>query len=137
MIYARMEELSFRTGAATVAGVLAVAATAILLTLTQGGHHAGPPRAQAGLVPSSFVAAPDAAPLSPSAAHRSHPRRPAAAPDGPYVTGPAKSPTATPQPSPSPSSSASRHTFRTNPPVVHGPPTSPGFPWPWPTLSFP
>src|SRR5579862_7037941 len=58
MLYSRMEELSFRTGAATVAGVMAVAATAILLTLTQGGHHAAPPRAQAGLASSSFVAAP-------------------------------------------------------------------------------
>jgi hypothetical protein len=137
MIYARMEQLSFRTGAATVAGVLAVAATAILLTLTQGGHHSGPPRAQAGLPPSSFVAAPEIAPFSPSAAHHSHPRRSAAAPDVPYVPGPAKTPTATPQPSPSPTLPAPRHTFRTNPPVTHGPPSTPGFPWPWPTTGFP
>jgi hypothetical protein len=45
-IYARMEELSFRSGASAVAGVLAVAATAVVLTLTQGGHSANAPRAQ-------------------------------------------------------------------------------------------
>jgi hypothetical protein len=133
MIYARMEELSFRTGAATVAGVLAVAATAVLLTLTQGGHHAAPPRAQAGLASSSFVAAPEDVPLSPSAAHRTHTRRPAAAPNVPYVPSPAKTPTATPQPSPSPTPHPPRHGVRTS--VTHGPPSSPGFPWPWP--SFP
>ncbi len=102
MLYARMEELSFRTGAATVAGVLAVAATAILLTLTQGGHHAAPPRAQAGLAPSSFVAAPAIVPISPTAAHRTHTRRREAAPDVRYAPEPAKTQTATPQPAPSP-----------------------------------
>jgi len=136
MIYARMEELSFRTGAATVAGVLAVAATAIVLTLTQGGRHAAPPRAEAGLASSSFVAAPEVVPLSPSAAHRSHPRRPTAAPDVHYAPSPAKTPTATPQPSPSPSRPLPRHTVRT-PPVTHGPPSTPGFPWPWPTPPWP
>jgi hypothetical protein len=133
MIYTRMEELSFRTGAATVAGVLAVAATAILLTLTQGGHHAAPPRAQAGLASSSFVAAPEAVPLSPSAAHQAHTRRPAAAPDVPYVPSPSKTPTVMPQPSPSPTPHPPRHGVRA--PVTHGPPSSPGFPWPW--SSFP
>ena len=137
MIYARMEELSFRTGAATVAGVLAVAATAIVLTLTQGGHHGAPPRAQAGLASSSFVAAPEIVPLSPSAGHRSHPRRPTAAPDVHYVPGPGKTPTATPQPSPSPTLPVPRHTFRSPRPVTHGPPSTPGFPWPWPTAGLP
>jgi hypothetical protein len=131
MIYTRMEELSFRTGAATVAGVLAVAATAILLTLTQGGHHAAP-RAQAGFASSSFVAAPEVVPLSPSAAHQTHTRRPAAAPDVPYVPGPSKTPTVMPQPSPSPTPHPPRHGVRA--PVTHGPPSSPGFPWPWPSL---
>src|SRR5579863_7450731 len=104
MIYARMEQLSFRTGAATVAGVLAVAATAILLTLTQSGHHAGPPRVQAGLAPRSVLAAPPMVAFSPSAAHRSHTRRPAGGTDVRYVPGAARTPTATPQPSPSASS---------------------------------
>jgi hypothetical protein len=131
MIYTRMEELSFRTGAATVAGVLAVAATAILLTLTQGGHHAAPPRAQAGFS-SSFVAAPEVGPLSPSAAHQTHTRRPTAAPDMPYVPNPSKTPTVMPQPSPSSTPHPPRHGVRA--PVTHGPPSSPGFPWPWPSL---
>jgi hypothetical protein len=138
MIYSRMEELSFRTGAATVAGVCAVAATAILLTLTQGVHHAGRPRAQAGLAPSSFVAAPAIVPLSPSAVHQSHPRRSEAAPDVHYAPGPAKTPTARPQPAPSPSYPSPRHTFWTNPAVTHGTPNpAPTFPWPWPTPSWP
>jgi hypothetical protein len=134
MLYSRMEELSFRTGAATVAGVMAVAATAILLTLTQGGHRAGPPRAQAGLAPSSFVAAPAVVPTAPSATHRSHPRRSQAAPNISYVPAPAKSPTATPQPSPSPRRPTPRYTYWTNPPVTHRTPNpAPSFPFPWPT----
>ncbi len=138
MLYARMEELSFRTGAATVAGVCAVAATAILLTLTQGGHHAGPPRAQAGLAPSSFVAAQPIVAFSPSATHRSRTRLPAGGPDVRYVPGPAKTPTAAPQPAPSPSYPSPRRTFWTRPPVTHGRPSpAPTFPWPWPTPSFP
>jgi hypothetical protein len=138
MIYSRMEELSFRTGAATVTGVLAVAATAILLTLTQGGHHSGLPRAQAGLAPSSFVAASAIAPFTPSVTHQPHHRRSAAAPDVRYVPGPAKTPTAKPQPAPSPTYPMPRHTFRTNAPVTHGPPDpGPSFPWAWPTPPWP
>ena len=138
MIYARMEELSFRTGAATVAGVLAVAATAILLTLTQGGHHAGPSRTQAGLAPSSFVEAPAFVSFSPSATRQTRTRRPEAAPNAGYVPKPAKTPTATPHPAPSPAWPRPRHTFRTDPPVTHGTPNPrPTFPWPWPTPSWP
>ena len=134
MLYSHMEELSFRTGAATVAGVLAVALTAILLTLTQGGHHSGPPRAQSGLAPSSFVAAPAVAPSSSSATRRSHHRQPQAAPNIRYVSAPAKSPTATPQPSPSPRRPMPRYTYWTNPPVTHRTPNpAPSFPFPWPT----
>jgi hypothetical protein len=131
-VYARMEELSFRTGAATVAGVFAVAATAIVLTLTQGGHHAAPPRAaQAGAVPSRFLAVSSIATPSPSARTSRH--QPTAAPDVQYVPQPAKSPTATPQASPSPSRSAPLRTFWT-PPRTHKP-ASPGPRWPWPTPS--
>jgi len=137
-IYSRMEELSFRTGAATVAGVIAVAATAILLTLTQGGHHAAPLReAQAGAGPSSILSAPPDVAFSPSA----HPsgRRAEAAPDVHYVPRPAKSPTADPQPSPSASLPSPRHTFRATPPGMHSTPAPPGYPWPWPfpTPSWP
>jgi hypothetical protein len=138
MIYARMEELSFRTGAATVAGVCAVAGTAILLTLTQGGHHAGPPRAQAGLAPSSLVAAQPIGAFSAPASHRSHTRRAEGGPDVRYVPAPAKTPAAAPQPAPSPTYPSPRHTFWTNPPVTHGTPhPAPSFPWPWPTPSWP
>lgn len=134
MLYSRMEELSFRTGAATVAGVLAVAGTAILLTLTQGGHHAGPSRAQAGLAPSSLAAAPAVVPSSPPATHRSHRRQPQAAPNIRYVSEPAKSPTATPQPSPSRMRPTPTYSYRTNPPVTHRTPNpGPSFPFPWPT----
>jgi hypothetical protein len=138
MLYARMEELSFRTGAATVAGVLAVAATAILLTLTQGGHHAAPPRAQAGLAPSSFVAAPAIVPISPTAAHRTRTRRPEAAPEVRYAPEPAKTHTATPQPAPSPMRPTPSYILRTHPPVTHGTPNpAPTFPWTWPTSNWP
>jgi hypothetical protein len=134
MLYARMEELSFRTGAATVAGVLAVAATAILLTLTQGGHHAAPPRAQAGLASSSFVAAPAIVPISPSATH--HARRPEGGPDVRYVPEPTKTPIARPRPAPSPSRPLPMRTFWTKPRVTHGRPSpAPTSPWPWPTPS--
>ena len=134
VIYGRMEELSFRTGAATVAGVCAVAATAILLTLTQGGHHAGAPHAQAGLASSSYVAAPAIVPLSPSASHRSHTRRPDGGPEVPYVPAPTKTPTARPQPAPSPSATPMR-TFL-NPHKRGRPSTAPTAPFPFPTPSF-
>jgi hypothetical protein len=138
MIYSRMEELSFRTGAATVAGVLAVAATAILLTLTQGGHHAAPPRAQAGLAPSSFVGAQPIVPFSPTATHHSHTRRPTGGPEVRYAPEPAKTRTATPQPAPSPTWPMPKHTIRTDPAVTHGTPNpAPTFPWLWPTPSWP
>ena len=138
LLYSRMEQLSFRTGAATVAGVLAVAGTAILLTLTQGGHHAGPPRAQAGLAPSSFVAAPAVVPISPPATHRSHPRPSQAAPNLRYVSEPAKSPAVTPHPSPSLMRPMPTYTYRTNPPVTHRTPNpAPSFPFPWPTPNWP
>ena len=131
MIYSRMEELSFRTGFAAVAGVLAVAATAILLTLTQGGHHAAPPRAQAGLAPSSFVAAPVIVPSSPSATH--HARRPEGGPDVRYVPEPTKAPIARPRPAPSPSQPTPRHTYQA--PTYQRPTTAPTFSWPWPIPS--
>jgi hypothetical protein len=137
VLYGRMEEVSFRTGAATVAGVCAVAATAILLTLTQGGHHAGSPRAQAGLASSSIVAAPATVPLSPSASHRSRTRRPEGGPEVRYVPGPVKTPTARPQPAPSPRPTPMR-TFWTNRPGKHGTPSpGPTLPMPFPSPSLP
>jgi hypothetical protein len=137
-VYARMEELSFRTGAATVAGVVAVAATAILLTLTQGGHHAAARAAQAGgAIPSRLLADPPIATFSPSARTGRH--RASAAPDVHYVPQPTRTPTATPQASPSPSRPAPLRTFWTPPPdrthTAPAAPSSPGFHWPWPTPS--
>ena len=44
-IYARMEEMSFRSGAAVFAGVLAVAGVAITLAVALGGHGAAAPSA--------------------------------------------------------------------------------------------
>jgi hypothetical protein len=135
LLYASLEELSFRTGAAAVAGVLAVAATAILLTLTQGGHRAAPlPRIQAAAAPSMVGLAPPTVALSP-ATHRAHHGR-AAAPFANYAPGPPKKPTATPQPSPSPTSPTPRNTHPRYPPRS-GSPTAPstGAPWPFPTTS--
>jgi hypothetical protein len=136
MIYARMEEMSFRTGSAAVAGVLAVAATAVLLTLTQGGHHAAAPRVQAGLAPSPLVAAPAIMPLSPSATHHAHTHRPPAVSNVGYV--PAKTPTARPHAAPAPSSPLPMRTFWTRPPVLRGRPSpAPTIPRSWPTPSYP
>ena len=135
-IYARMEQLSFRTGAATVAGVFAVAATAVLLTLIQGGHHAAPSRVQAGAAPSSFLEAPPFAAFSPSAPHPSTTSRAAAAPDVRYGPEPGKTPTATPQASPFAALPSPRRTFWMTPPGTRTTrPTPPGFAWPWPTPS--
>jgi hypothetical protein len=135
-LYARLEELRFRTGAAAFAGVLAVAATAILLTLTQGSQRAALTRqAQAGAAPSSAVLAPPAA-LSPGA-HPAHHSRAANAPFADYVPGPTKTPTATPQASPSPTWRAPRHTrLRYRSGLGSPTATSPGLPsWPFPTPS--
>ncbi len=129
MIYSRMEELSFRTGFAAVAGVLAVAATAILLTLTQGGHHAAPPRAQAGLASNSIVAAPAVVPVSAPATR--HARRPEGGPDVRYVPDPTKAPIARPHPDPSPRRPMPRHTFQA--PTYSRPDPGSTFSWPWPT----
>jgi hypothetical protein len=130
-IYARMEDMSFRTGAATFAGVLAVAATAILLTLIQVGHHAAAPRAaQAGAVPSLPVAAPPRYASLP--ATHSHKHRAEHFAD--YVPGPAKTPTATPQASPSPSRPAPWQTPWSRPSATAKPTTpSPG----WPSWALP
>jgi len=65
-IYARMEEMSFRSGAAVVAGVLAAAGVAIGLAVALGGHSAAatsaPRPAVAGSTPPSSLAPPAALP---------------------------------------------------------------------------
>ena len=70
-IYARMEEVSFRTGVAVVGGVL-VAAAAIALTVVLGGHGDAAASAPASPVAAAASASPSTVPAasSPSAASR-------------------------------------------------------------------
>jgi hypothetical protein len=134
-IYARMEALSFRTGTATIAGVIAVAVTAILLTLVQGGHHAAPrPAAEAGAAPSSAVVRPVA--VFPPASGLPSPSR-MAAPFAVYAPKPAKSRTATPQADPSPTARPTRHSFLRAPSGNHSGGTQPSGPPGWPLPSPP
>jgi hypothetical protein len=137
-IYARMERLSFRTGAATFSGVIAVAVTAILLTLTQPGHHAAASREVRADAPISSQAVPPVIPFSLPATHRATHK---AAPFTDYGPAPAKRPKVAPQASPSPSwptprPQPTRYRARTNPPVVPSP-VGGGGPWPFPTPSEP
>ena len=67
-VYARLEETSFRSGAAAGAAALGVAGVVISVTVTLGGHPVVQPRA-AGTVPSSAV------PLAPSPVPTSLPAR--------------------------------------------------------------
>jgi hypothetical protein len=85
-IYARMEEMSFRSGAAVSAGVLAAAGVAITLAVAFGGHSgaapsASRPAAVARSAPPSSALLPAAAPSAAPAASLMPARgRPAAAP---------------------------------------------------------
>lgn len=63
MIYGRLEEMSFRSGAAICAGVLVVAGMAIALSVTLAGQRPAPARAAA-----SSAALPSVLPSSPAAA---------------------------------------------------------------------
>ena len=67
-IYARMEEMSFRSGAAVSAGVLAAAGAAITLAVALGGHSAAAPSpgavARSTPLPSPVLPAAAAAPSS-------------------------------------------------------------------------
>ena len=103
--YARLEETSFRSGAAVGAGALAVVGVIVTVTLTLGGHPAeaaAPPRA--GSVPSAPVThAPRPDPMSaagrPSATSRAPAKR-AAAGDR-IAPAPARMPASPAAPSPS------------------------------------
>ena len=136
-IFARMEKMSLRSGGGTVAGVFAVGATAILLTLIQGGHHAAAARtAQAGAARSfSVFAPPDSAGwLPPSTLPATHGAL-ADAPDVRDAPEHARTPTAAPQASPSPSFGSPRHA---SPGYRSGTGSSAGQPgwapgWSWPT----
>lgn len=70
MVYARLEETSFRSGAAVGAAALAVAGLGVAFALTLGGHQVAPSRAVAAgaALPSArHSAPPSSAALSPSA----------------------------------------------------------------------
>ncbi len=59
VLNARLEEMSFRSGLAVVAGVLVLTAAGIALTVTLGGGHraaAAPPAVSASAAPSSAAA---------------------------------------------------------------------------------
>jgi hypothetical protein len=126
---ARMEEMSFRSGLAVFAGVLALTATGIALTLTLGGGHpaaAAPPGASANAAPRSgapqwSAAALPAPSASPSATQVSPESRPVAA----YTPEPV---TTTHAASPSPSAPASSPWPTPRPPRRKKP-------WPWPGSS--
>lgn len=65
-IYTRMEETSFRSGAAVSAGVLATAGTAIALAVILGGHNAAAASAPGPAVATSSAAARVPAAVSPA-----------------------------------------------------------------------
>jgi hypothetical protein len=117
-VYARMEELSFRSGASAVAGVLAVAATAVVLTLTQSGHSASAQRVQeAG---PSIAAFPTSLWSTSAPSPDRHPRTHSATTTGPapnFAPESAQTPTATPQAPAQPTSrrSIGPHRWRIGP----------------------
>ena len=65
-VYARMEELSFRSAVATAAGVLAITGAGVTLTVTSGGSHqlaVAPPAASAVGAQSTAAPSPPAVSL--------------------------------------------------------------------------
>jgi hypothetical protein len=77
MLYARMEEVSFRSGAAVAGGVLTAAGVAITLAVVLGGHSDAAASAPASRVAVPSVTLPSPAPVSSS----SSPSPTAAPPD--------------------------------------------------------
>jgi len=73
-LYARMEEVSFRSGAAVAGGVLTVAAVAITLVVVLGGHSDAVASAPASRVAVPSVAPPSPAPVSSSSSPSPTPR---------------------------------------------------------------
>jgi hypothetical protein len=147
MVYARLEETSFRSGAAACAAVLAAAAVAITLAGTMGGHQAAAARAaDADPVRSSAVPWPRASARSPAG-----PARPAshtaggAAPEADRRSGPEVTPAAAAQPSHWPS--PARLPLAAEPAwpqprwPAAGPPPARLLPWswgqPWPGQPWP
>jgi hypothetical protein len=95
MIYARMEEMSFRSGAVAAAGVLAAAGVAIALTVTLSGPAATSAAVRGAAARSAVPSSPVPARPAPSAAAAST-ASPSARPS-PHRTVPAQSYQAPPQ----------------------------------------
>ena len=125
-IYARMEEMSFRSGALVVAGVLAVAGVAITLAVALGGHGAAATSTSrtATVARSTPPPSPVLPAVPPSATAQATPVTSAVPADGYQLPAPA---TAATTPRPSASSSAAglptpRHPRPTPTPAVTGQP---------------
>jgi hypothetical protein len=90
-VYARMEEMSFRSGAAAAAGTLAVVGTAIALAVTLSGHSAAATSAPGPTAPAR--SAPSVPPASSSSVNpptrSSTPVRSASHPVSPQAYAPA------------------------------------------------
>jgi hypothetical protein len=71
-IYARMEEVSFRSGVAVAGGVLAAAGVAVALTIVLGGH--GDAAASAPASPAAAASAASSSPVPAFSSPRATPR---------------------------------------------------------------
>ena len=102
VVNARLEAMSFRSGVAVFAAVLALTATAIALTVTVGGGHqtaAAPSVTSASTAPSSAAAQSSAAAEpSPSASPTPAPTSPQSQPIADYTREPATTPSGTSAP---------------------------------------
>jgi hypothetical protein len=126
--YARMEEVSFRSGAAVAGGVLTAAGVAITLAVVLGGHSDAAASAPTSRVPVPSVAPPSSVSVSFSASPTPRPSRTT---DPAAVAGAYQSPSAAP-------ASATRHAAtpapgRTPTPRLRDPrsPAPPGLPPGW------
>ena len=144
VVNARMEEMSFRSGLAVFAAVLALTGTGIALTVTLGGGHraaAAPLTASRSVTPSpvappSSASAAPSLPASPSASQAAPESAPAVANED----APQPETTKAPSPQASPASSSPWPTPRPLPSRTLGPEqppetTPPGWwppGWPWP-----
>jgi hypothetical protein len=143
-VYARMEEMSFRSGAAVTGGVLAAAGVAVTLAVLLGGHSdaatsAAAPEAGVGSVPPPSAAPASVSPtVSPTGTSRaSRTTAPATAPAtaaGAYQPSPHVSASATARAAatPTPGRTTPWHPMR--PLWSPGDPGRPGQPgaWGWP-----
>ena len=142
MLYARMEEVSFRSGAAVAGGVLTAAGVAITLAVVLGGHSEAAASAPASRVAVPSVTLPSPAPVSSSSSPPPNPRPrrttdPAAA-AGAYQPPSAIRASATRHPAaPAPGSTPTPRLRDPRSPASPGLPpggwgNEPPPPWPWP-----